>query len=158
MKPDEVLVDAMKSALEGRDFYLDAAEKSSDPKTAEVYRTLADDQLTLYNHINRQCEALGKGKCVSPMSEQDIADIESVNLVFPAGKEALEELPPDADEEDALLYALSVEDKFFRIYKQGAESSADADTQQMFLQLAAVKQRHFETLMQRYTSRFDYPR
>ncbi len=159
MELADVLLQAMKLEVDGKAFYLESAERSTDPETAEVYRTLANDEDNHYSYIKRQYEALQAGEGWSPIPEMEkIEEFDSVSLVFPSGKKALETLPDDASEEDAMIFALSIEDKSFKIYYDSSERAKDPDAKQLFLQLASAERTHFNVLMQRYESRFGYPR
>ncbi len=158
MELKNALKQAMKLELDGRDFYREIAD-SVAPEAAEIFNRLADDEIDHYHYIRRQYEALEAGKGWSPISEMDIVEeFDTVSVVFPSNLDKIEELPDDPSEEDALIFALGVEDKLFRLYTQSVERTEDPEAQQMFMQLASAEQTHFNTLMQRYESRFGYPR
>ncbi|MFP4395898.1 MAG: ferritin-like domain-containing protein [Anaerolineales bacterium] len=154
----EALKQGMKLELDGRDFYREIAASVS-PEAAEIFNRLADDEIDHYNYIKRQYEALEEGQGWSPISELDIVEeFDTVSVVFPPDLDKIEELPDDPSEEDALIFALGVEDKLFRLYTNSMERAEDPEAKQMFMQLASAEQGHFNTLMQRYESRFGYPR
>jgi rubrerythrin len=158
MELKDALTQAMKLELDGRDFYREIAD-SVAPEAADIFNQLADDEVDHYNYIKRQYEALEAGKGWSPISELDIVEeFDAVSVVFPPDLKKIEELPDDPSEEDALIFALGVEDKLFRLYSQSMKRAEDSEAEQMFMQLASAEQRHFDTLMQRYESRFGYPR
>jgi rubrerythrin len=161
----EVLRQALQLEKKGKTFYLDAAERSTDAETKEMYRLLAEDEVKHYQYVQRQYDDLEAGKGWTSIPEMDQVDaLETASLdshgdlIFPPGKEAIEVLPDDASEEDALIFALSVEDKSFTMYRDGSEQAEDTEAKQMFLQLAAAEHTHFNVLMQRYESRYGYPR
>lgn len=159
MKLEDILQQALQLEEKGKDFYLNAAERSTDEETEEMYRLLAEDEVKHYHYIQRQYDDLQAGKGWSAISEMEHVDaLETVSLIFPPGKKAIEALPDDASEEDALIFALSVEDKSFTMYRDGSEQAEDPQAKQMFLQLASAEHTHFNVLMQRYESRFGYPR
>ncbi|MBN1877263.1 MAG: ferritin family protein [Anaerolineae bacterium] len=89
---------------------------------------------------------------------ETIAELDAVSLIFPRGAQALEVLPENPTEEDALLFALDIEDKSFTLYRNSAEQVQNEEAQKLFLDLANAERTHFEVLMQRYESRFSYPR
>jgi len=91
--------------------------------------------------------------------EPDPSDtVDAVSVVFPPEKQVLSELPSNPSEEDALLFALAVEDKSFKLYYNSAGIAKNPEAKKLFMQLAGAEQTHFEILMQRYESRFGYSR
>ncbi|MBN2389965.1 MAG: ferritin family protein [Anaerolineae bacterium] len=155
----DVLVEAMKLESDGRKFYETIAEHMTDPEAATMFKRLAADEVDHYNYIERQYEALEAGKGWSMIPEMAaVAVIDAVSVVFPPEKQVLAELPPNPSEEDALLFALGVEDKSFKLYHNSAQIAKDPDAKKLFMQLAGAEQTHFNILMQRYESRFGYPR
>ncbi len=154
-----ILEQALQLEEKGKTFYLDAAERSTDAETEAMYRLLAEDEVKHYQYIQRQYEDLKAGKGWAAIPEMaSVEALETASLIFPEGKEAMDALPDDASEEDAMIFALSVEDKSFTMYRDGAEQAEDSEAEQMFLQLASAEHTHFNVLMQRYESRFGYPR
>ena len=87
-----------------------------------------------------------------------VENIDAVSVVFPPEKQVLEELPANPSEEDALLFALAVEDKSFKLYHNSVQIAKDPEAKKLFSQLAKAEQTHFNILMQRYEGRFSYPR
>ena len=53
---------AIELEVKGQRFYLEAAERTTNPKGAEMFRSLADDEAIHERILRRQLEALGKGK------------------------------------------------------------------------------------------------
>lgn len=158
MELKNALKQAMKLELDGRDFYREIAD-SVNPEAAEIFNRLADDEVDHYHYVQRQYEALEAGQGWSPISELDIVEeFDAVSTIFPSDLEKVDELPDDPSEEDALIFALGVEDETFRLYANSAEHAKEKEAQQMFMQLASAERKHFNTLMQRYESRFGYPR
>ena len=158
MELKEALKQGMKLELNGRDFYREIAD-NVNPEAAEIFNRLADDEVDHYHYIKRQYEALEEGKGWSPISELDIVEeFDAVSTIFPSDLDKVDELSDDPSEEDALIFALGVEDETFRLYANSAERAKEEEAKQMFMQLASAEQKHFNTLMQRYESRFGYPR
>lgn len=154
----DVLVEAMKLESDGRKFYETIAEHMTDPEAAAMFKRLAADEVDHYNYIERQYLALEAGKDWSMIPEMATVEvIDAVSVVFPPEKKVLAELPPNPSEEDALLFALGVEDKSFKLYHNSAQIAKDPEAKKLFMQLAGAEQTHFNILMQRYESRFGYP-
>ena len=155
----DVLVEAMKLESDGRKFYETIAEHMTDPEAAAMFKRLAADEVDHYNYIERQYLALEAGKGWSMIPEMAaVKVIDAVSVVFPPEKQVLAELPSNPSEEDALLFALGVEDKSFKLYHNSAQIAKDPEAKHLFMQLAGAEQTHFNILMQRYESRFGYPR
>ncbi len=155
----DVLVQAMKLESDGRKFYETIAAHMTDPEAAAMFKKLADDEVDHFNYIERQYQALEAGKSWAAIPEMATVEvIDAVSVVFPPEKEVLAELPTHPTEEDALLFALGVEDKSFKLYYNSAHTAKDPEAQKLFKQLAGAEQIHFNVLMQRYDSRYGYPR
>jgi len=155
----DVLVQAMKLESDGRKFYETIAEHMTDPEAATMFKRLAADEVDHYNYIERQYEALEAGKGWSSIPEMAVVKvIDAVSVVFPPEKQVLAELPSNPSEEDALLFALGVEDQSFKLYHNSVQIAKDPEAKALFMQLAGAEQTHFNILMQRYESRFGYPR
>ena len=87
-----------------------------------------------------------------------VESIDAVSLVFPVGENIPKSLVDSPTEEEALLFGLKIENDSFSLYQNSAKQATEPEAKTMFTQLAAAEQRHFEVLMQRYESRFKYPR
>lgn len=155
----EVLKKAMRLERDGREFYLRAAQLSEDEEIKKMFRKLADDELSHYNYLQREyAEILCNNRwCEIP----DLETVEPVDVeepVFPLDKDLEETLPDDASLEDVLLFALTAEDATVDLYKKSAEAVENPSAKELFSNLAAVEMRHFSTVLQRYESRYHYPR
>jgi rubrerythrin len=155
----DVLVQAMRLESDGRKFYETIAAHMTDPEAAAMFTQLAADEVNHYNYIERQYQALEAGKGWATIPEMATVEvIDAVSVVFPPEKQVLAELPANPSEADALLFALGVEDKSFKLHYNSAQIAKDLEAQKLFLQLASAEQTHFNVLMQRYDSRYGYPR
>jgi rubrerythrin len=154
----DALVQGMKLEVDGRDFYTEMADLFTDADTQAMFKQLAADEVDHFNYIKRQYDALGEGKGWSSIPEMQLVEaVDAVSVVFPPEKQALTELPDNPTEEDALLFALAVEDKSFKLYYNSATIAKDAEAQKLFMQLAGAEETHFDILMQRYDAMFGYP-
>jgi rubrerythrin len=155
----DVLAQGLKLEADGKEFYDKMAELLSDVDGKAMFKQLAADEVDHYNYIKRQYDALQDGKGWSAITEMDLVEsLDTVSLVFPAGGKIPESLVNDPNEEDALLFALKIENDSFSLYQNSAKQATDPEAKKMFTQLAGAEQRHFEVLMQRYESRYNYPR
>jgi rubrerythrin len=155
----DVLAQALKLELDGQEFYTRMVSRMEDEAGQAMFQQLADDEVDHYNYIKRQYEALQAGKGWAAIPEMELVNsIDAVSVLFPPAEKEISELPDNPDEEDALLFGLNIENKSFRLYYNSAEQATDPEASKLFMQLAGAEQRHFEILMQRYESRFTYPR
>jgi rubrerythrin len=155
----DVLAQALKLEVDGKEFYLRMVGRIEDADGKAMFQQLADDEDDHYNYIKRQYEALQVGKGWSPIPEMDlVTSLDAVSVVFPPDEKEPAELLANPTEQDALLFGLSIENKSFQLYRNSATQTSDPDASKLFMQLAGAEQRHFEVLMQRYESRFPYPR
>ncbi len=159
MKLTDVLAEALKLEQDGKDFYIMMVDRVDDAAGKAMFEQLAEDEVDHYNYIKRQYKALQEGEGWSAIPEMELVDaLDAVSVVFPPEGKRVDELPEQPDEEDALLFGLSIEDKSFKLYHNSAERAEDPEAKKLFTQLAGAEQRHFELLMQRYESRYSYPR
>jgi rubrerythrin len=159
MDLQDALVQALKLEEDGREFYNEMVELTDDEEGKAMFRQLAADEVDHYNYIKRQVKDLEAGEGWSAIQELDeVQSLDAVSLVFPPDKELVDDLPENPNEEDALLYGLGVEDKSFKLYHNSAELANDPEAEQLFRQLAQAEATHFRILMQRYESRFSWPR
>jgi len=154
-----VLAQALKLETDGQEFYNRMTELLDDADGKAMFKQLADDEVDHYNYIKRQYDALQSGKGWAAIAEMALAvSVDAVSLVFPVGESIPKSLVDNPSEEDALLFGLKIENDSFSLYQNSAKHATDPEAKRMFTQLAAAEQRHFEVLMQRYESRFSYPR
>lgn len=155
----EIINKALKLEQESREFYLRAVTLSKDEETKKMFRQLADDELNHYIFLQRQYASLicDDTWCDIPELDQ-VAPLDLKEPVFPKDKQAIEALVKGATLEDALLLALTTEDKSFKLYRESAEEATSPEGRQMFMKLAAAETEHFSRLMTRYESIYGYPR
>ena len=154
-----VLTKAMKLEREGKRFYLQAAEASDDPESADMFKTLAEDEEHHYAFLERQHDQLKAGKGWVSIPELDkVTAVDAGAPIFPSGLKAPEVLQARPSLEDALLFGLDTEIKSYELYKRCSLEIDNPEAQQMFEKLAAAERGHFDTLMMRYESHFGYPR
>jgi len=155
----DVLAQALKLESDGRVFYEKMAAAVEDAESKALFAQLAADEVDHYAYIKRQYEALQGDEGWSAIPEVDLVDsVDAVSLVFPTGGKIPDALAENPTEEDALLFGLKIENDSFSLYRNSAGQATDPEAKKLFLQLAGAEQRHFEVLMMRYESRFQYPR
>jgi hypothetical protein len=154
MKATQAALDALKQAIEletkGHEFYLKTAQRVTDPTGAEMFRSLADDEVLHKNILNRQLESLtgGKGWILPEGVGKHKADLETP--LFPEGKALETAVQPDASEMNALLFAIGIENDSFNLYAEQARAAQDANAKQIYEFLVDAERTHFNLLMLNY--------
>ncbi len=142
---------AIELEVEGQRFYLEAAECTTNPKGAEMFHSLADDEVIHERILRRQLDALTQGEgWVLPEGVVEVTtDIAA--LIFPGSEKVCEETvrPGDSDL-DALLFALQIENKSFNLYRDLAQTTDDPKGKRTYEYLAEAERGHFERLMLNY--------
>jgi rubrerythrin len=151
--PLEALYEALCLELEGRAFYLRAAQRTRDEKGVAMFRSLADDERLHAEIVEGRMDALVSGEewgapeCVLEC-DADLADV-----LFPRGEERFsKEILPDASDVDALLFALGKENDAYNYYLQQSKLAEDPMAKKMYEYLADSERTHFNLLMLNYES------
>jgi rubrerythrin len=154
---NEAALEALQKALgleqRGHTFYLEAVERTIDPKGKAMFRSLADDEVLHANIIQRQIDALqgGEGWTIPEGVTEVTADLETP--LFPKGQVELERaIRPDASETDALLFALKIENDSFNLYTEQAKAAQDPNAKLLYEFLVDAERTHFNLLMINYES------
>ena len=150
---------AIELEIAGQRFYLEAAERCTNPKGAEMFRSLADDEVIHERILRRQLKAVNKGDGWVPVLSMveglpaGVAEVKAdlTTPPFPEGEEAfLKAVQPDASDRDALLFALQIENESFNLYREMAEKTDAHNGKRMYEYLANAERGHFEQLMLNY--------
>jgi rubrerythrin len=142
---------AIELEIEGQRFYLKAAECATDPKGAEMFHSLADDEVSHERILRRQLDALTQGEGWVLPEGVDEVTANLAALIFPQSENVCEEtLRPDESDLDALLFALQIENQSFNLYREMAEKTKDPNGKRMYAYLADAERGHFERLMLNY--------
>jgi rubrerythrin len=158
---------AIELEVEGQRFYLEAAECTTDPRGAEMFRSLADDEVINERILRRQINALTQGEGWVPVlpvpSAAEGSTVEGLPegvvevttdlaaLVFPEREKVCgEAVRSDDSDLDALLFALQIENKSFNLYRELAQTTDDSNGKRMYAYLAEAERGHFERLMLNY--------
>ena len=147
---------AIELEVKGQRFYLEAAECTMNPKGAEMFRSLADDEVIHERILRRQLDALTRGEgwvkssLLLPEGDAEVtADLAA--LIFPESEKVCgEALRPDESDLDALLFALQIENESFNLYREMAQTTEDPNGKRMYAYLANAERGHFEQLMLNY--------
>ena len=147
---------AIELEVKGQRFYLEAAECTTNPKGAEMFRSLADDEVIHERILRRQLDALTQGEgwvkssLLLPEGDAEVtADLAA--LIFQESEKVCGEvLRPDESDLDALLFALQIENESFNLYREMVQTTDDPNGKRMYEYLANAERGHFEQLMLNY--------
>ena len=154
MDQEDVALRALEKAMriekDGRRFYLQAAERTTDQRGKEVLLTLADAEEDHLRIVEKQYHSLRKGRGWLALAETR-AEVDLEKPLFPPGREALEKMVRH-DESDlhALLLALGFENESYELYRKGYVETDDPQGKATYEYLADMEREHFETLMRNY--------
>lgn len=147
-EPLEALNDALCHEEEARLFYQKAAERTKDPKGAQMFLDLADTAASHIEILEQQVDTLtdedrwALPECVFSCE----ADLDAP--LFPRGREALEEtIRENTDDTEAVLFALETVNNTFELYRKHALSSEDEMARQLYQYLADQARTQRDLLM-----------
>ncbi|GAB6062659.1 ferritin family protein [Deferrisoma palaeochoriense] len=140
------LADAVKFESDGRDFYLQAAERVGNPLAKAVFQALAEDELDHIRRVREIYEEL-KSKPGWPDTAAMVARASGVEDAFArAARELDRQVAPDADAVEALEKAAEMERKGLDFYRNRlAQASCDAEAE-FYRRLVAEEEVHLRTI------------
>lgn len=141
---------AIRIEKDGRRFYLQAAERTTDQGGKEIFLSLAHDEEEHLRLVEKQYDSLNTGSGWRALTEAT-GEVDLGRALFPPGREALEKMvrPNDSDL-DALILALGFENDSYELYRKGYAETDDPQGKAMYQYLADMEREHFETLMRNY--------
>ena len=149
----KVLSQALTLEQEGRAFYLGAAKSTPNEKGKAMFLSLADDEKSHLEMIQRQLHAVeGEGSYVL-LPDLDVPEIDLEAKLFPPDREeARSRIGANANALDALHVALEMEIRSHELYRTAAQQTTDEDGKRMYVWLADAEMTHFNLLMTNYES------
>jgi rubrerythrin len=148
-----VLRQALDLEQRGYEFYVQAAERTDDPKGKEMLLSLAEDEVLHQKAIQRQIDALGQGEGWVLLDHIPEIDADLSSPLFPAGEVELDKaIRPDTSDLDAVLFALKIENDSFVLYAEQAEKAIDPNAKRLYAYLVDAERAHFNLLMSNYES------
>ena len=155
MKTDcQAIEMGMQLERDGREFYLKAAKRTNGAGGKQMFLSLADDEAVPHlRALERQLEAIQAGKKCLVLPEVDQVDAGWSEPLFPKERGYTQKgVGADANDIDALIFAIQAENKSFELYREMADTSEDPTAVAMFKWLAAAERGHFNQLMLNYES------
>jgi rubrerythrin len=136
---------AMKMEKEAVDFYTRCAEKTSNPVGKMMFLSIADDEkYHLSCAMNVQ-----KGKAFTPAKATPLEDMKKI---FDRHKEdMLKRVASTADELDAFMVAMKMEDESIAFYKKASSQAATAEEKNFFDCLIKDEEEHFAIFQNTYS-------
>jgi len=154
MDQKDVALHALEKAIriekDGRRFYLQAAERTTDQRGKEIFLSLAHAEEEHLRIVEKQHDSLSRGRGWLALAEM-AGEVDLGRPLFPPGREALEKMVRSDDSDlDALLLALGFENDSYELYRKGYIETDHPQGKAMYEYLADMEREHFETLMRNY--------
>lgn len=155
--PKGVLRRGMSLEREGYKFYMQVAERASDPRGSDMFRDLAHQEVDHLKLLLVEYQALDEGGDWLPYDvamDQDI-DLDPVDPDLPGEEPPAEyQLPVFTPEREvslegdlaALDFGLETEDITRTLYAEGAEQTDDERAREAFGFLVKQEEHHYELL------------
>lgn len=150
MTPSQDILDGLRKAIqaevEGRSFYLMAAQSTSDPQGREVFERMADEERKHADYLRQQYRALSETGRVAPDADLGpTPDWQSFGSIF--SKDLHRRAALAHFEMAALSVATQLEADAQRFYRTCAESAADPGVKAFFSQLSDWESGHYHVLL-----------
>jgi len=156
--PFAALNEALCHEEEARQFYIKAAERTADRSGAQMFRDLANTASTHIAILEQQVESLSnQDRWILPECalgcEADLTD-----PFFPRGYEALKEaIRSNADDNDAIIFALERVQKGHAMYREAALSALDPIARRIYEYLTEEAKTQRDLLMLSFERVAPYP-
>ncbi|MCK4387844.1 MAG: ferritin family protein, partial [Dehalococcoidia bacterium] len=149
-KTMEILRSAIQMEIDGKEFYQQAGEKSSNKLARELFQRLASEEDDHRRKFEEIYEALKKGQdwpAVEPPSEEG----KRLKSIFiEATKELGTEIKIAQSELEAIETAMNMELKTYDLYRSQSEQSISPLQKRFYQALAAEERGHHLALLDSY--------
>ncbi|MBI2935058.1 MAG: ferritin family protein [Chloroflexi bacterium] len=150
MPVDTVALDALKVALriedEGRAFYLEAAGKSENNLTRQVFSDLADQELVHKRVFQQVYDRMCLGE-TCPVIELPEGEAQKARQIFgKLTKAAVKVIRPSTAEQEAIVFAQRKEIESRDFYARQADRATDPVEKKFFRVMAGEEQGHYVEL------------
>jgi rubrerythrin len=144
---------AIQTEKDGRDFYVRAAERTSDPGGKVLFASLADDELEHLRLLQAQREALTEDGRWLPSAESEEHRVREIGGAPIFGREALaRNVGLHTSELSALRMAYLIEKDAVTFYTRAAHETGDPDARAMYDRLVEMEQEHQQILEEEYNA------
>jgi rubrerythrin len=135
---------AMKMETDGRQFYLDHAEKASTPELKRILLELADDELKHYNLF----KSMRDGQVAEYKEAQRTTILTTVKNVFEKMRSASKDYTFPSDAKKTWEEAREVEKKAEAFYRDKVKEVSSANEKNVLTKIADEEHRHWVTMEQ----------
>ena len=136
---------AMKMEQEAVEFYTRCADKTSNPVGKKMFLSIADDE----KHHIACAMNVQKGKAFTPAKATPLEDMKKI---FDQNKQdMLRRVASTADELDAFVVAMKMEDQAIAFYKKASSQAATAEEKNFFDCLIRDEEEHFSIFQNTYS-------
>jgi rubrerythrin len=135
---------AMKMETDGRQFYLDHAEKASTPELKRILLELADDELKHYNLF----KSMRDGQSAEYKETQKTTILATVKNVFEKMRGAGKDYSFPSDSKKIWQEAREVEKKAEAFYREKVKEVSSANEKNVLTKIADEEHRHWVTMEQ----------
>jgi len=143
----KALEEAIRFEVDGREFFLQAAEKAETYLTKSIFKILAEEEL---GHIQKVKEV--HGRCLSSEKDVFLPSISTTSHLENIFQQAKKEMDPKllmkTGELEAVRLALQLEIKGHEFYNRLAQEAASELEKAFYQQLAHEESVHFSVLRQ----------
>ena len=143
----KALEEAIRFEIDGREFFLEAAEKAETYFTKAIFKVLAEEELghiQRVKEVHRRCLSFEKDVFLSPGSHQNHLE----NIFQQAKRETDPSVVMKTGELEAVRLALQLEIKGHEFYDRLAREAASESEKAFYSQLAQEESVHFSVLRQ----------
>ncbi len=143
---------AIQTEKDGREFYLNAAQKTHDPRGKALFSSLADDELGHLLLLEAQHEALTKEQRWLPHSEMgeeaEPAKVKGAPIFSPEA--VAENINAYTSDLSALRMAFLIEKDAVAFYGKAASETDDPNGKAMYQYLVSMEKEHQRILEEEY--------
>jgi len=140
----EVLKKAIEMEEEGKQFYLQSAQKAKSLLARKIFQELADEEELHKEKIEELFEDLRQGKSLNKWVTK-VADSSKLEKVFQDS--LMEKATASSDDLDALRFALDLENKSVKYYENLNEATSDPRQRRFYLTLSQEERGHYLKLL-----------
>ncbi|MDD2558743.1 MAG: ferritin family protein [Desulfuromonadaceae bacterium] len=132
---------AKKMEMDGKNYYLQQAEKISIPGLQNLFRRLAEDEQKHYNVLVR----LEKERGATSMDDSPALD-EAKNVFEELIASAQKPTQIEGGDLEGYRRAMKLEADSYRFYEQAAAQEQDENVRELLLRIAKEEHKHFNIL------------
>ena len=142
MTKKEILQSAKQLEVDGRNFYIATAEKTSNELSRKMFLALADDELTHMKWIDDHSSG---GYTANKANKETYDRLKDIFADVP--EEVSKSAEASEDDISALNTGIEMEIKSRDVYSKFAKESEDEEIRQLFKELRDIEQFHYELLL-----------